>query len=408
MNQPRESKILLVNDDEIGRYAIGRVLRQAGFEVIEAATGGEGLELLSTRPDLVLLDVNLPDISGFEISRRIKSDPETAHIPVLHVSATFIDAESQVRGLESGADGYLTYPLEPPVLIATVRAHLRLREAEVERQRLVEELRQLNAELEQRVADRTRELVTANRLLTSRGNELEALAYSISHDVRAPLRGIDGFSMVLNEDYGDRLDEAGRGYLERIRSAAKLMGELIDHLLALSRLSRREATAERVDLTALAREVMSDLVDARPEIDVEFSVEEGLTVVADEDLLRTLVTHLLDNAIKFSEPDGIARIQMGTAEHAGETAFFVRDDGVGFDMQYAGKLFTAFQHLHPTSTFPGAGIGLATVRRVVHRHGGQVWAEASPGKGATFWFTLPHAPDSHAATEPDDEVAKAQ
>ncbi|HEX7004117.1 MAG TPA: ATP-binding protein [Trueperaceae bacterium] len=528
MDEPRLSTILVVNDDEIGRYAMGRILRQAGFGVLEAATGNEGLELAASLPDLVLLDVNLPDISGLEVSARLKGDPATAHIPVLHISATFIDADSQVRGLESGADGYLTYPLEPPVLIATVRAHLRLREAEaqrqelallledvgdaiivttpdlkvqrwnrgaervygwtegevagrdlaelvcidssgdelepvlralgdsghwegevrhrnrsgeelfilssltlasaspgsdkmmvivnrdvselrraeIERERLVEELRQLNAELEQRVAQRTRELSRTNRVLTSRSNELEALAYSISHDVRAPLRGIDGFSMVLKEDYGELLDEQGRNYLDRIRRAARLMGEQIDHLLALSRLSRWRTSASRVDLTALSHELLSSLAADHPEVDLEFSVEEGLSVVGDEDLLRTLMGHLLENAFKFSQPLERVIIEVGSTEEGDEQVFFVRDHGVGFDMKYRDKLFTAFQHLHPTSEFPGAGVGLATVRRVVHRHGGRVWAESSPGNGATFWFTLPHAPDTEELRQSDqDELA---
>lgn len=369
-----EQQLLVVNDDEIGRYATVRALEAAGFRVVEASTGEQALDLAQSLPDLILLDVKLPDLDGFEVCRRLKADRQTAVIPVLHLSATFLDPDSQVAGLESGADGYLTYPLEPPVLIATIRAHLRARRAE-------EEVRRLNERLEQRVAKRTEQLEASNQ-------ELEAFSYSVSHDLRAPLRGIDGFSQALLEDYADALDETGKGYLERIRDSASRMGELIDDLLNLSRLARGPLQRQQVDLSAMVHEVMEGVQEREPERQSEFMVQKGLVVEADRRLLLTAIHNLLDNAWKFTRKRERARIEFGRYDDA-EPVYFLRDNGAGFDMRYADKLFVAFQRLHMASAFEGTGIGLAIVQRIIHRHGGRVWAEGEAGRGASFYFTLP-------------------
>ncbi|MEX2540287.1 MAG: ATP-binding protein [Trueperaceae bacterium] len=375
MSEEREQRILVVNDNEIGRYATVRALQLAGFAVSEGGSGAEALAKAAERPDLILLDVKLPDMDGFEVCRRLKADPDTLLIPVLHLSATFLDAESQVRGLESGADGYLTYPLEPPVLVATIRAHLRARKAE-------EEVRRLNERLEQRVAKRTAELEASNQ-------ELEAFSYSISHDLRAPLRGIDGFSHALLEDYSDRLDEVGRQYLRRIRDGASRMSELIDDLLNLSRMARSALRREQVDLSGLAQSVIDGLRAADPTRKVDVRIEPGVVVEGDRGLLQTALENLLENAWKFSRKHEPALIEFGTRSVDGQTACFVRDNGAGFDMRYSDKLFVAFQRLHMNDAFEGTGIGLAIVNRIIRRHGGRVWAEGDIGKGAAFYFTVP-------------------
>ena len=249
-----------------------------------------------------------------------------------------------------------------------------------ERARL--EVEQLNRELDRRVRDRTAELASANR-------ELESFAYSVSHDLRAPLRGIDGFSLLAIEEYGDRLGEQGRGYLERVRAAAQRMGLLIDDILELSRVARQEMRQERVDLGRLASELLDELRRADAQRSVEVAIMPECIATGDSRLLRVLLQNLLENAWKYTAHQPAARIEFGGETLAtGETAYFVRDNGAGFDMQYAGRLFTPFQRLHSPKEYPGSGVGLATVARIVHRHGGRVWAEAEPKKGATFRFTL--------------------
>ncbi|MHC1781310.1 MAG: PAS domain S-box protein [Anaerolineaceae bacterium] len=247
-----------------------------------------------------------------------------------------------------------------------------------------EAILKLNNELEQRVIDRTLELVASNK-------ELEAFAYSISHDLRAPLRGIDGWSQALLEDNLDQLDDNGRVYLSRVRNETQRMGALIDNLLELSRVTRIEMSMEEVDLSQLAGSIIARLRERDGDRDVEFSVENNLITHGDQHLLEIMLTNLLDNAWKFTSTRLNARIEFGCNHWDGRQVFFVRDNGVGFNMDYSSKLFGAFQRLHKQTEFPGTGIGLATVQRIIHRHGGAVWPEAKPNEGATFFFTLMEA-----------------
>ncbi|MDO8312992.1 MAG: ATP-binding protein, partial [Sideroxyarcus sp.] len=244
------------------------------------------------------------------------------------------------------------------------------------------DLKQLNLELESRVQERTHQLEVANQ-------ELEAFSYSVSHDLRAPLRSIDGFSQILSKKYHDRLDDTGRDYLERVRRASQRMGHLIDDLLQLSRVTRNSLQRERIDLSAIAEQVAEDLRKTNPARQVNFVLQTGLSVHADPGLLRVVMDNLLGNAYKFTGKKADAKIEFGICDYKGERAFFIRDNGAGFNMGYAHKLFGAFQRLHGMNEFEGTGIGLATVQRIIHRHHGRVWAEAREGQGATFYFALP-------------------
>lgn len=236
-------------------------------------------------------------------------------------------------------------------------------------------------DLEQRVAARTAELSAANE-------ELEAFAYSVSHDLRAPLRGIDGFSQAVLEEYSDQLDEKGRDYLLRLRSASQRMGVLIDDILNLSRISRVEPGHEPVDLSAIATSVAAEMREREPARQVEFVIQEQLTGLGDSRFLSIVFENLFANAFKFTSTHETARIEFGREHMDGEDAYFVRDDGVGFDMAYADQLFIPFHRLHKQADFPGSGIGLATIRRIVHRHGGRTWAHGEVNGGATVYFTL--------------------
>jgi PAS domain S-box-containing protein len=250
-----------------------------------------------------------------------------------------------------------------------------------ERARVADVIHQLNTDLERRVADRTAQLETANQ-------ELEAFCYSVSHDLRAPLRTLDGFSQALLEDYADKLDTQGRNYLGRIRAGSQRMGQLIDDLLNLSRLSRDEMCREPVNLSKMAHEVADEMRATAPQRDAEFVIADGLIAETDPRLLRIVLTNLFGNAWKFTAKRPHARIEFGSSGENGGKEYFMRDNGAGFDPAYASKLFGVFQRLHAASDFPGTGIGLATVQRIIQRQGGRVWAEGKVEQGATFHFTL--------------------
>ncbi|HEY4009380.1 MAG TPA: CHASE3 domain-containing protein [Acidobacteriaceae bacterium] len=243
------------------------------------------------------------------------------------------------------------------------------------------ELTQVNEELEHRVEERTRELAVSNQ-------ELEAFSYSVSHDLRAPLRTIDGFSLALQEDFADKLDEQGRDYITRVRNGVQRMGSLIDALLQLSRVTRTELQHEQVDLSQLATLVFNELRAGDPGREVGWTAEPGLTADADPRLMRVAFENLIGNALKFTSRTPGAAIRFGSSSQDGKTVYFLRDNGAGFDMKYVDRLFTAFQRLHGERDFKGSGIGLATVSRIIRLHHGSIWAEGEPGKGAAFFFTL--------------------
>lgn len=279
-----------------------------------------------------------------------------------------------------------------------------------ENKRKEENLRQLGERLERKVAERTRELhdsqlallnlvddlnesaknlTSSNAALVAVNKELAAFSYSVSHDLRAPLRSIDGFSSALLEDCNDRLDEEGKNYLNRIRRATQTMSHLIDDMLNLSRVTQSEMSREEVDLSKMIRNIAATFDSGGLVQNVKLHIQEGILAKADKHLIRIALTNLLDNAWKFVGKQEQPQIEFGKMLQDGKEVFFIRDNGVGFDMAHAGKLFGAFQRLHRADEFPGTGIGLATVQRIIHRHGGEIWTKAEAGKGATFFFTLP-------------------
>lgn len=277
--------------------------------------------------------------------------------------------------------GFITYYFleERKLRLATEETAARLAVANDLVQRRSDEVRILNTELEKRVQERTAELVATNR-------ELEAFSYSVSHDLRAPLRTIDGFSLALQEDYADAVDAMGRDYIGRVRAGVQRMGQLIDSLLQLSRITRGEVTREPMDLAAMAETVVAALRVENPDRDMEFTITPGPVADADPKLVQVALENLLGNAVKFTSRRTDAKISFGWDSE--NSAWRVSDNGAGFDMHYADKLFNAFNRLHGDKDFKGSGIGLATVARVIHRHGGRIWADSVVDHGATFWFTL--------------------
>ena len=504
--------ILIVDDSRTNLFSLEATLSVLGHNLVPVESGEAALQRLDDyRFAVILLDVQMPGLDGFETAARIRAREASKHTPLIFLTASE-RAEWQVfQGYALGAVDYLLKPFVPEILTAKVRAFVELfqkseqlqRHTELlgrqtsafqnilncmaegvlvvdgaghlvlinpageqilghgltdapqerwpevlgryaldgttpfpadqmplvralrgeasdevemfirnekrpesafvsvtarplcdeqgnhcggvavvrdvtERRRAEEEVRRLNAELQSR-----------NRDLQVVNEELEAFSYSVSHDLRAPLRSIDGFGQALWEDYGDKLDAQAVDYLQRVRAAAQRMGQLIDGLLELARVARADLHTNTVDLSGLARHVAAELRESAPERTVEFVIAPNLHARGDPCLLCAVLDNLLGNAWKYTSKHERARIEFGqrTAPN-GMVAFFVRDDGAGFDMTYAAKLFGTFQRLHGQTEFPGNGIGLATVQRIVHRHGGRIWADGAPEQGAVFWFTL--------------------
>ncbi|HEX2867416.1 MAG TPA: ATP-binding protein [Ignavibacteriales bacterium] len=295
-----------------------------------------------------------------------------------------LQAEIQERIKAQEEVSHLNANLEKRVLQRTAQleeANRKLRAEISQRKKAELEIKQLNETLEQRVLERTHQLNETNR-------ELEAFSYSVSHDLRAPLRGIDGFSLSLLEDYSDKLDEQARNYLARIRNASQRMGTLIEDMLNLSRLSRTQMKIRETDMSSIALEISEEFRRNNPERNVKILIEPGLSIAADENLLRIMLQNLIGNAWKFTSRREDALIEIGKTEYEGRTQFFVRDNGAGFNEEFAGRMFMPFQRLHTPGEFEGTGIGLAIVQRIVHRHGGSIKAEGRIGRGAVFYFYL--------------------
>jgi DNA-binding response OmpR family regulator len=389
-------KVLAVDDSEPYLQQLADALRSEGYEVILARSGEEALQLLAVQPvDCVLLDLLMPGIGGRETCLRVKSAPVMRDIPIIMLTA-LEDREAMIEGLSAGADDYIAKSSDFDLVRARVLAQIRRKHFEDEHRAVREQL--LRAEHDA-IAARSaldaaetraalaEELKSKNVELEVKNEELESFSYSVAHDLRAPLRSIDGFSLALLEDYGDKFDDAGKEYLRYVRDSTQHMARLIDDLLALSRVTRGELDRAEMDVSSIAHGVVARLAKASPDRKVDVIVADGLLADCDHRLLTIVFENLIGNAWKFTGKRTDARIEVGATGEDPPT-YFVRDNGAGFDMSYAQKLFGVFQRLHSTAEFEGTGIGLVTVQRIIRRHGGRIWAESAVGRGATFYFTL--------------------
>jgi DNA-binding response OmpR family regulator len=386
-------RILAVDDSLTYLHDLAENLRQQGYDVIPARSGEEALELLLVQPvDCILLDLMMPGLSGQETCRRIKASAAWRDIPLIMHTA-LEEQDAMIAGINAGADDYIAKSSDLEVLFARVRAQLRRKHFEDENRNIRAQL--LQKEREVVLAHAGQELAATRAVfveeLERKNSELEAFSYSVSHDLRAPLRSIDGFSKLLLDDHAGELNVRGQDYLLLVRSAAQRMGELIDDLLSLSRIGRADLIRDRVDLSGIARAAVEELKRKDPCRQLTICIEDQLVVEADNGLMRVLLENLLGNAWKFTAKALEARLEVGAEQQDGATVFFVRDNGAGFDMSYAKRLFSPFQRLHTEAEFPGTGIGLATVHRIMDRHGGRIWAHGAVDQGATFYFTIPPA-----------------
>jgi len=394
-----EPRILVAEDSPTQAERLRLLLEEEGYRVELARTGVEGLEKVRfSPPDLIISDVIMPGMDGYAFCNAVKSSDDTRKIPFILFTERHAPQDI-VEGLLRGADNFIPKSSSDEYLLERVR-------------RIFEQLRhrrngELNVEIVVRVGDREipisadkqqifelllaalEETGRANEQLAALNRELETFSYSVSHDLRAPLRHIGGFVELLRQDASASLDEASRGHLDRIAKATRHMAQLIDDLLSFSRMGRAEFLRRKVDLGALVGEVVEELREASPGRDVPFRKDALPEVTGDPAMLRVVLTNLVSNALKYTRTRERPEVEVGAVDGGpGEVVVFVRDNGVGFDMQYADKLFGVFQRLHGDE-FEGTGIGLATVRRIIHRHGGRTWAEGEPGRGATFYFSLP-------------------
>ena len=386
-------RILTVDDSHTYLHEVAAHLRDEGYDVVPAHSGEEALELLSVQAvDCILLDLVMPGLSGQETCRRIKGSVAWRDIPLIMHTA-LEEQDAMIEGINAGADDYIAKSSDLEVLCARVRAQLRRKQFEDENRNIREQL--LKKELEVVAANSARELAETRAAfveeLERKNSELEAFSYSVSHDLRAPLRSIDGFSQLLLQDHADKLDPQAHDYLRRVCESAQRMGDLIDDLLLLSRVGHADLKRELVNLSSIASAVCDELQNKDPDRYVNLCVAEHLLAEADNGLMRVVFDNLLGNAWKFTARVSEPRVEVGTDQQQGETVFFVRDNGAGFDMSYAESLFRPFQRLHNESEFAGTGIGLATVHRVIDRHGGRIWASSAVDQGATFYFTIPPA-----------------
>ncbi len=370
MADANKLNILIVDDDSTALIALEDLLGSLNQNVIKANSGQEALrQILSADFAVIILDVHMPNMDGFETASLIRERERSQTTPIIFLTGVMKSDTYAFKGYSVGAVDYLIKPVVPVVLLSKVKVFIDLAQKTDQLKRVNEQLR-----------DQALQLVAANR----ENRDLATFSYSVAHDLRAPLRGIAGFNGLLTQECAEALSPVGLSYLAQIEQSTTRMSQLIDDLLELSRVVRAEIQYASVNLSQIAHSVANNLKNTAPQRQVEFRVAQG-----DPKLLRIALENLLGNAYKYTgkRPQAIIEVDSMATAHD-EKVFYVRDNGAGFDMAYAEKLFAPFQRLHAESEFEGTGIGLTIAERIIHRHGGRIWAESAPEQGATFYFTL--------------------
>ena len=367
------NKILAIDDKQDNLIAISALLKALikKCSVITAMTGPLGIEkAVIEHPDVILLDIKMPDMDGYEVCGRLKSDERTSHIPIIMLTAIKTDADSRIKGLDLGADAFLSKPIDAAELAAEVKVMLRIKKAE-------DALRQERDELK------------------SRAKELENFAYTVSHDLKAPLLNLGGYSSLLMKKYSDRLDDKGRHYLDVLQRNVTRMEEFIEDLLELSRIGRVLGEQENADMESIIRQTLDDLKGRIREKNVKVTVMESFPATyVDGERIKQVFINLTDNAIKFLGDRSDPELEIGYDDYdENHYQFFVRDNGIGIDKENYEKIFQEFHRLHDIET-EGTGIGLAIVKKIIETHKCKIWLDSKKGEGSTFYFTLPKKVDS--------------
>jgi len=373
---------LLVVDDKIDNTELLTQILEEQFEVQSAHSGEECLKIAkATLPDLIILDVTMPKMDGYQVLSHLKQDPLTENIPIVFLTARYRDIDRVVKGLELGAIDYLTKPIEEDELLARIKVALRTKESE-------DRIRLQNIELK------------------ALNDELSALSHSVSHDLRAPLRHIDGMSRILLEDYSDSLNDKAKNYLKRIISANSHMKECLENLLSLSKVSSTQFYPQKINLSELARKIANNFAQNDGYQHVVIEIQPDLMALADKNLLYLILLNLIGNSLKFSSKQEHPKIKIGLKKDKDQFIYYVNDNGVGFDMNNSQQVFAPFQRLHSQEEFEGSGIGLSIAQRAVHRHGGSIWADSQLGQGCTLFFTLSQTTNIRYITDANtqDEV----
>lgn len=375
----------MIDDKPANIFSIEKLLEKPGRTFLSSTNGKEGLKLaLESEVDLIILDVQMPEMDGFEVAQVLKSHKRTRDIPIIFASAEKKERQSIMKGFEEGAVDYLSKPLDPELTRAKVSVLLKIQMQKKELLEKNESLRQAEARIMQLNADLQKNLAQ----LEVANKELESFSYSVSHDLRAPLRSVIGYSNILEEDFRDKLGEEGVKTLNTISQNASRMNKLIDDLLEFSRCGKKELHAVTIDSQSMVGKIIRDITETSKHKAV-IDVRPLPSVQADDALLAQVWINLISNAIKYSSKSERPAIEIGSETENGETIFYVKDNGAGFNMEFASKLFGVFQRLHKSEEFEGTGIGLSIVKRIVTRHGGRVWAEGKVNEGARFYFSLP-------------------
>lgn len=379
MDTPPTARLLIVDDEAAQVTALCRTLQMEGYSATGFVSASKALAALRDGAfDIVLTDLMMPEMDGISLlhaARELDADL----VGIVMTGHGTID--TAVEAMKSGALDYILKPFNLSAILSVLSRAL-----------AIGRLRRENAALTQRVAQHTADLEAANRELLAANKELEAFAYSVSHDLRAPLRAINSFSQQLIDKFDGETPRDARNLLNRISAKTRDMAQLIEDLLRFSRLSRQPLVRQSVDVTSLVREVLGELRAEEPDRDVAIVVHDLPNAVADPSLLKQVLVNLEANALKFTRHCARPVIEIDGWRDQDECLYCVRDNGAGFDMRYSDKLFGMFQRLHGTDEFEGTGIGLSIAQRVIERHGGRIWADAEIGKGATFTFTLPVLP----------------